>query len=59
MQLRAQPEALCGTAVVDRSVFIKEPGQKLTADKVCDRAQLSLQPQTCFSKHASTFIVRF
>lgn len=34
MQLKAQPKALCAVSAVDRSVFIKEPGTRLTADKV-------------------------
>ncbi|KAJ3590699.1 hypothetical protein NHX12_008648 [Muraenolepis orangiensis] len=34
--LRAQPDSLCGISAVDQSVLIKEPGKKLTADKIFD-----------------------
>ena len=33
LQLRAQPDSLCGISAVDQSVLIKEPGKKLNADK--------------------------
>lgn len=36
MELKAQPKALCGMSAVDRSVFLKEPGRRLTADDVTD-----------------------
>ncbi|CAL8360370.1 unnamed protein product [Merluccius merluccius] len=34
LQLRAQPDSLCGISAVDQSVLIKEPGKKLNADKI-------------------------
>uniref|UniRef100_A0A8C5FV63 Alpha-2-macroglobulin-like n=1 Tax=Gadus morhua TaxID=8049 RepID=A0A8C5FV63_GADMO len=34
LQLRANPGSLCGITAVDQSVLIKEPGKKLTADKI-------------------------
>ncbi|CAL8350317.1 unnamed protein product [Lota lota] len=34
LQLRAQPDSLCGISAVDQSVLIKESGKKLTADKI-------------------------
>lgn len=34
MRIKAQPNALCGVSAVDRSVYIKEPGMILDADKV-------------------------
>lgn len=36
MQLKAQPNALCGLSTVDRSVFFKEPQRILSADNVTD-----------------------
>ncbi|KAK0152033.1 Ovostatin [Merluccius polli] len=33
LQLRAQPDSLCGISAVDQSVLIKDPGKKLNADK--------------------------
>ncbi|KAK0143280.1 Alpha-2-macroglobulin [Merluccius polli] len=37
LQLRAQPDSLCGISAVDQSVLIKEPGKKLNADKAIRR----------------------
>uniref|UniRef100_A0A3Q3LVM2 Alpha-2-macroglobulin-like 1 n=1 Tax=Mastacembelus armatus TaxID=205130 RepID=A0A3Q3LVM2_9TELE len=34
MTLTAEPHSLCGVSAVDRSVFIKEPGKSLDADKI-------------------------
>lgn len=34
MQLDAQPKALCGMSAVDRSIFVKEPEARLSADTV-------------------------
>ncbi|CAL8350284.1 unnamed protein product [Lota lota] len=34
LQLRAQPDSLCGISAVDQSVLIKEPGKKLNTDKI-------------------------
>uniref|UniRef100_A0A3Q3L225 Alpha-2-macroglobulin-like n=1 Tax=Mastacembelus armatus TaxID=205130 RepID=A0A3Q3L225_9TELE len=34
MQVRADPDSLCGVSAVDRSVLIEEPGKGLDADKI-------------------------
>lgn len=34
VQVMAEPNSLCGLSAVDQSVFIKEPGTNLNADKV-------------------------
>ncbi|XP_060928856.1 alpha-2-macroglobulin-like [Limanda limanda] len=34
MQLKAQPDSLCGVSAVDQSVLIMRPGEGLTADKI-------------------------
>ncbi|XP_062241180.1 alpha-2-macroglobulin-like [Platichthys flesus] len=34
MQLKAQPDSLCGVRAVDQSVLIMRPGEGLTADKI-------------------------
>lgn len=34
IQIKAEPNALCGLSAVDRSVFIKEPERSLNADNV-------------------------
>ncbi|XP_047450260.1 alpha-2-macroglobulin-like isoform X2 [Mugil cephalus] len=34
MQIRAQPDSLCGVSAIDQSVLIKEPGKTLDADKI-------------------------
>uniref|UniRef100_H3DA36 Alpha-2-macroglobulin n=1 Tax=Tetraodon nigroviridis TaxID=99883 RepID=H3DA36_TETNG len=34
MQLDAQPKALCGMSAVDRSIFVKEPEARLSADTI-------------------------
>ncbi|XP_034459881.1 alpha-2-macroglobulin-like [Hippoglossus hippoglossus] len=36
MQLKAQPDSLCGVSAVDQSVLIMRPGKGLTADKIFD-----------------------
>lgn len=40
MLLKAQPNSLCGTRAVDRSVFIKALGGRLAADEVADSDNL-------------------
>lgn len=34
LQVRANPESLCGLSIVDQSVLIMKPGTTLTADRV-------------------------
>ncbi|KAG7269159.1 hypothetical protein CRUP_025425 [Coryphaenoides rupestris] len=41
LQLRAQPDSLCGISAVDQSVLIKHPGKRLNADRVSVSPALS------------------
>lgn len=34
MQVKADPNSLCGVSVIDRSILVKEPGKILDEDKV-------------------------
>lgn len=34
MQVKANPNSLCGVSVIDRSVLVEEPGKILDEDKV-------------------------
>ncbi|XP_040046628.2 alpha-2-macroglobulin [Gasterosteus aculeatus] len=36
LQVKAQPDSLCGLSAVDQSVLIKEPGQTLQEEKIFD-----------------------
>lgn len=36
IQIKADPNALCGLSAVDRSVFVKEPERVLNVDNVTD-----------------------
>lgn len=52
LQIKADPNALCGLSAVDRSVFIKEPQRILNADNVTDSHNL---PNTDSSLSIDTF----
>lgn len=34
MQVKADPNSLCGVSVIDRSILVQEPGKILDEDKV-------------------------
>lgn len=44
MQIRAQPDSLCGVSAIDQSVLIKEPGNTLDADKIFDLLPVTSSP---------------
>lgn len=53
MQLKAQPDALCGVSAVDRSVYVKEPVRSLTADTVGGTLLSQQIPTEAFSANTN------
>ncbi|KAK0154723.1 Alpha-2-macroglobulin [Merluccius polli] len=60
LQLRAQPDSLCGISAVDQSVLIKEPGKKLNADKAkCSLRTLNKSFEKSLSGKQTAFHILF
>ncbi|XP_053279686.1 alpha-2-macroglobulin [Pleuronectes platessa] len=58
MQLKAQPDSLCGVSAVDQSVLIMRPGEGLTADKIFDLLPVSKASYVPYDVHDAVECLR-
>ncbi|XP_053279690.1 alpha-2-macroglobulin isoform X2 [Pleuronectes platessa] len=58
MQLKAQPDSLCGVSAVDQSVLIMRPGEGLTADKIFNLLPVTKRSYVPYDVHDAVECLR-